>query len=268
MGEAIGISRAAWAALQQLVGAGVNAGAPASSGGRGGATDAMILIRNGCGSTLLPGHIVGLDGIVNTPATHPNDWDFYRLYKTVKPDPKKRAFAVAIEEIADGKAGFAFLTGVCKVKVDVKNQDHRYARPIKDELEHMESCVFGPARLLFRASGFGVGPALILFPLGDDEAVRFGEMTSPPSTAGGEGQMKPDGDATAMPVKDPMDLRPGQGDPVVAARDDEGKWSLVEAGRDAKLVKVLSGSGNTFTVQETSPSGVTWGPSFQAEGVD
>ncbi|MCL2001637.1 MAG: hypothetical protein FWG74_09395, partial [Planctomycetes bacterium] len=160
-------SRSAWAAVKRLANSGVNAGSPAASAGRGGATDAMILIKNGAGSTLSPGHIVGLDGIVNTPETNKRDWAFYRYHKAVKPDPAKYAFAVAIEEIADGKAGYALLTGVCRIKADIKNKEHQFARPVKDKLEHMESCAFGPARLLYREKESGVGEALIQFPMGE-----------------------------------------------------------------------------------------------------
>ncbi|MCL2001732.1 MAG: hypothetical protein FWG74_09875 [Planctomycetes bacterium] len=167
MAEALGISRSAWAAVKHLANSGVHAGSSAAGAGRGGATDAMILIKNGTGSTLAPGHIVGLDGIVNTPATNAKDWDFYRYYKAVKPDPAKYAFAIAIEEIADGKAGYALLTGVCKVKVDVKNKEHQFARPVKDKPEQMESCAFGPARLLYKEKDSGVGEGLAQFPMGE-----------------------------------------------------------------------------------------------------
>ena len=70
-----------------------------------------------------------------------------------------------------------------------------------------------------------------------------------------------------MKAKDPLDLRPAADTPVVVIRDPEGEWMVMEAGRDVKLVKVLSGSGGSFTVRETTPSGATWGPSFSATGV-
>jgi len=147
MADAIGISRSTWAALKHFAHSGVNAGSSSPGGGRGGATDSMILIRNGTGATLSPGYVVGLDGIVNTPATNARDWDFYRYYKAVKPDPAKFAFAVAIEEIADGKAVYALLTGVCRVKVDVKNGEHQFARPMK-EANFGLACYDANARLV------------------------------------------------------------------------------------------------------------------------
>ena len=167
MAGALGISRAAWAAVKHLANSGVHAGSSSAGGGRGGASDSMILVKNNTGMTLAPGHIVGVDGIINTPETNAHDWDFYRYYKAVKPDPAKYSFAVTIEEIADGKAGYALIMGVCKVKVDVKNKQHLFARPIKDKPEQMESCAFGPARLLYREKESGVGQALIQFPMGE-----------------------------------------------------------------------------------------------------
>ncbi len=167
MAQALGISRTTWGALAQMVGGGRSAGSAAGGGGRGGATDSMILIRNDTGSKLSRGHIVGLDGVVNTPDSNAKDWDFYRYHKAVKPDPAKFTFAVAIEEIESGKAGYALLSGVHRIKVEVKNKDHVFARPIKDNLEKMESCAFGPARLLYRHDEVGVTDALIHFPLGE-----------------------------------------------------------------------------------------------------
>lgn len=167
MAEALGISRAAWSALKQMAGNGINAGSSSGGAGRGGASDSMILIKNETGTKLSPGHIVGLDELINTPDTSGKDWDFYRYHKAVKPDPAKYPFAIAIEEIATGKAGYALLMGVCRVKVDVKNKEHQFARPVKDKPEQMESCTFGPARLLFREKESGVGAGLIHFPLGE-----------------------------------------------------------------------------------------------------
>ncbi len=132
MAQTLGISRTTWGALAQMVGGGRSAGSPAGGGGRGGATDSMILIRNDTGAKLSRGHIVGLDGVVNTPDSNAKDWDFYRYHKAVKPDPAKFTFAVAIEEIENGKAGYALLSGVHRIKVDVKNKDHVFARPIID----------------------------------------------------------------------------------------------------------------------------------------
>ena len=165
--EPLTISRATWAAVQQMVTAGVNAGSsPGSAGGLGG-RESLILLKNSTGTTLKVGHIVGLDGLIHTPSSLPNGWDFYRFHKAVKPDPAKYTFAVMLEEVKDGKPGHALISGVCKTQVDVKNKEHQFARPIKDKPEQMESCAFGPARLLFREKESGVGHALIQFPMGE-----------------------------------------------------------------------------------------------------
>lgn len=165
-GQPIAISRSTWAAVEHLV-AGANAGSSTGTSGRGGATDAMILVKNETGGELKPGSIIGLDGLNNTPSSNPKDWALYRFHKAVKPDPDKYPFALAIEEIASGKPGYALISGVHKIKVDVKNKDHAFARPVKDDTEKLESCSFGPARLLYRDKESGVTDGLVHFPLGE-----------------------------------------------------------------------------------------------------
>jgi len=133
--EPLVISRATWAAVQQMVTAGVNAGSsPGGAGGLGG-RESLILVKNTTGTTLKVGYIVGLDGLIHTPESLQNGWDFYRFHKAVKPDPAKYTFAVMLEEVKDGKAGHALIAGVCKTQVDVKNKEHQFARPVKDKPE-------------------------------------------------------------------------------------------------------------------------------------
>ena len=163
----LAISRATWAAVQQMATAGVNAGSsPGGAAGLGG-RESLILVKNTTGTTLKVGHIVGLDGLINTPESLPKGWDFYRCHKGVKPDPAKYPFAVMLAECKEDKAGHALISGVCKTQVDVKNKEHQFARPVKDKTEQMESCAFGPARLLYREKESGVGQALVQFPMGE-----------------------------------------------------------------------------------------------------
>ena len=165
--EPLGISRATWAAVQQMATAGVNAGSsPGGASGPGG-RESLILVKNTTGATLQVGHIVGLDGLIHTPASLPRGWDFYRFHKAVKPDPAKYPFAIMLAETKNDKSGHALISGVCKTTVDVKNREHQFARPVKDKMEQMESCAFGPARLLFRENDSGVSQALVQFPMGE-----------------------------------------------------------------------------------------------------
>jgi hypothetical protein len=126
----------------------------------------MILIKNMTGQSLAPGHIVGVDGLINVPETNAPGWDFHRFYKAVKPDLDKYPFAIVIETIAAGKAGYALANGVCKISLDVKDGNHQYAQPITGSVERMESCAAGPARIWYRQTDSGVGQALVQFPIG------------------------------------------------------------------------------------------------------
>jgi hypothetical protein len=168
MSQALEISRSAWAAMTQMLGGGRSAGSPAGSAGRGGVSDSMALIRNETGATLLPGYVVGLDGVINTPDSGSgDDWVCYRYHRGVNPDPDRFSFAVVTERIESGYAGYAFITGICRVKVYVNNKNHTFARPLKDAPEWMESCAFGPAQLLYKEVDSGYGEGLIQFPIGE-----------------------------------------------------------------------------------------------------
>lgn len=160
------ISRAAWTAVERLAGAGANAGSSTGTHGRGADTFGMILIRNATGETLQPDYIVGLDGLVNTPDSHPNEWHVCRFHKAVKPDPDQYAFAVVIEEIAAGKAGLALIDGIHRVMVEVKDAAHQFAVPVKDVVARMESAESGSARLLYRKHASGIVPGLVHFTVG------------------------------------------------------------------------------------------------------
>ena len=264
--EPLQISRSAWAAVQQLATGGINAGSASGTNGRGGMPESIVLFRNNTGQSLALGNIIGLDGVINTPSSHPKDWDFYRVYKGVKPHPDKYAFAVAMEQLASGKAGFAMISGIARVKVKINDSEHRFAKPVEDSVGNMESGTDGPARIVYRENDSGESEALILFPLGE-RGVADGKMVEAPTSALGDGTIRFVDNDTPVKAKDPLDLRPAADEPVVVIRDKEGEWMVMEAGRDVKLVKVLSGSDNTFVVRETSPSGSTWGPTFEATGV-
>ena len=165
--EPLQISRSTWAAVQQMATGGINAGSASGTNGRGGMPENIILFRNDTGQSLVPGNVIGLDGVLHTPSSHPGDWDFYRVFKGVKPHPDKYAFAVATEPLAPGKAGFALISGIARIKAEINDPEHRFARPVKDNVSHMESCPDGSARIVYRESSSGEGDALILFPLGE-----------------------------------------------------------------------------------------------------
>lgn len=70
-----------------------------------------------------------------------------------------------------------------------------------------------------------------------------------------------------FPATDAFDLNRAAGDECAALRARSGGWVLVPGGRDAKFVKVLSGSGSSYSVQEQDAGGGTWGAPFPATGV-
>ena len=156
------ISRKTWAAVEQMATGAIQAGAaPGRESGRGGA-EGVILIRNDTGAKLDYRGIVGLKDIVTKPPEP--GWEFSLQYIAVKPDPDKYAFAVAMEDISEGAAGFALAFGIHAVRVDMKNGNHQYAKAIKDQTAHLESCEAGPVRILWRAAASGECDALVQFP--------------------------------------------------------------------------------------------------------
>jgi len=127
----------------------------------------IIRVKNETGSPLVRGSILGLDGPLFTPADTSEDI-FLRevIFRGTTPtaDQHKRRYCVLLEPAGSGTVyGYdngsqfarAFLSGVCPVKIDIKDISHEYANIDDGNSANLVSSRFGHARILWRE---GEGP--------------------------------------------------------------------------------------------------------------
>lgn len=69
-------------------------------------------------------------------------------------------FCITAEPIPSGGIGRAFVSGICPVKIDVTNENHRFAQPYALPTQ-MLSKTTGPAKIIWKESGIGIKWALI-----------------------------------------------------------------------------------------------------------
>lgn len=125
-------------------------------------------------------------------------------------------FAVPLEEASSAETVRAIYSGVVIASVDVVSVSHRCARPVAGETGHLESCVVGPARLLYRPLDTGVQTCIVYLTGGPparhslrrensegttiSEVVYSGTVTLHPASAWGFTQDGPHVDLTASYV--------------------------------------------------------------------
>ena len=99
--------------------------------------------------------------------------------------------------------------------------------------------------------------------------VKKVDVQNAPQTAFGIGLVSEYGrDCPPFAVFDDFDLRPREGDKAATFLNAQDRWTFLEAGRDVKLVHILSDLGDRlYTVQEVDADGVPWGDSFIGKSI-
>lgn len=115
---------------------------------------ATVMLKNTSGSDVSRFGILGIDDSVLVPTD-----DAFKdqiVLKGVTPTVTSHhcKFAICVEPIIDGEIGFGIITGVCPVKVDIKNVDHKFC-DVKASSTELESVPAGAGTIIWAESGTG-----------------------------------------------------------------------------------------------------------------
>ena len=144
----------------------------------------VVLIENASGSDQDRCDVLGIDSVVITSADNVAEFKSRPVLSCITPaaDYHTGKFVVLYEPIANGKLGYAWVTGVCPVQLQSIQPEHLYADITDADTSKLTSHVAGGARILWRADDDGMGWALVQ--LGETSLPRVYECTS--AVAAGE----------------------------------------------------------------------------------
>jgi len=148
----------------------------------------VVLIENASGSDQDRCDILGIDSVVISSADNIAEFKSRPVLSCITPaaDYHTGKFVVLYEPIANGKLGYAWVTGVCPVQIQSIQPEHLYADITDSDTSKLTSHVAGGARILWRADDDGLGWALVQ--LGETALPRIYQCTS--GVAGGEVAVK------------------------------------------------------------------------------
>lgn len=153
-------SARAWNALMRLAQAFDGGGMDATGlAALGMASPAPVLVQNASGADRDEFDVLGVD----SPLVLPSDGDMplsqFKTTAAVKGVTPSEAdhlgrFVVLSGPVKDGAIGRGYVSGICPVKVNVQDEDHRWAE-IKDGETRLQSAGSGSAVIVWRESGTG-----------------------------------------------------------------------------------------------------------------
>lgn len=156
-GDPFEVSAVAWNTLMDV------AKAQTSFGGRPAGPVArqsvIIQVKNESGSDLNRNSIVGLVRPVFTPEDSTNAFLREVAFRAVKPDITlhKRRYAVLLDPAKDGRFARAYVSGICQVKVDVRDTSHEFAVIGNNNAANLVSSRHGHAQILWTEGDDGYG---------------------------------------------------------------------------------------------------------------
>lgn len=244
-GAALTISAAAWNACLDAADA-HKRGPRGNNGGPVQFRQAdIVLVKNASGDDVPRFGVLGIDGVIITPDDSLIEFQNQVAFRGITPttDDHTGKFVVCLDPLGDGQIGRAWVSGVCNVQVNVVAETDNFCDVKNNDRTMLRSSSSGTARILYRESA-GAGTKWCVVRMGDAKGgtLRIGKVTSA-WTIGtcatvdiwqrGESCTPTEADP-AETVEDVVNLShdvPADSW-VIIAQDTNGKWCLVESGRD------------------------------------
>jgi hypothetical protein len=146
------------------------------------------------------------------------------------------SFVVPVETIAAGRIGWAAISGVCKVQLDVDDTTDMFAHPITADFNKLQAGPVGTCRILVKESGTGTKWALVQLGCGK---IRGRFTLNEALSAGGDAAAdltRPDGSgdwedsSRDYDLYDDIGSLEGETDTVALAEWDFGqkRWSIYQ----------------------------------------
>jgi len=150
--------------------------------------EGLVLVTNVTNSTLGRFSILGIDNVKWTPTS-----DLYRfqnqlVYIGVTPNICSHLgrFIILDDELKYNETGWGIISGECAVKINVLDEDHRFA-DIKDgDTTQLESSYKGAATILYKDSGLGLKWARVRIASGYNLELEGGDLVYKRPEVGGD----------------------------------------------------------------------------------
>lgn len=117
----------------------------------------IVLVRNDSGEDRKRFDVLGIDGPLITPEDNAEEFKGRVVLKGAMPalDDHLGRFVVLVEPIREDQIGLAYFDGVCPARVDVEDEEHRFADIKPDDATSLESRDDGAAAILWKEDGQG-----------------------------------------------------------------------------------------------------------------
>jgi len=117
----------------------------------------IVLVRNDSGYDLGQFEVLGVSGVVISPADNLNEFKSIIVLTGVTPSLADHfgRFVVLLEPLADGEIGRACASGMCQVKINVVDETDQYADVRDGNRATLESTDRGASYIYWRQSGTG-----------------------------------------------------------------------------------------------------------------
>ncbi|HPP28896.1 MAG TPA: hypothetical protein PLV57_20505 [Phycisphaerae bacterium] len=123
----------------------------------------MVLLKNISGADRARFEILGINTPLIQPADNLDQFVNRPALSGVTPTAANHwgKFGVLAEPIRNGALGWAWVSGVCPVKIDIANANHWHADIADGSAAYLKSSGGGAARILWKDSGTGVRWAVV-----------------------------------------------------------------------------------------------------------
>lgn len=140
----------------------------------------IVLVKNETAADLPRRAVVGLDGPIFAPSVSEEAFLRDVAFRGVEPDATHRdRFVILLEPAPGARVVRAFASGVCQARIDIVDQEHRFAVAEPGSTDRLASAASGSAQILWREGDEGYG-----YETGEQWAiVRLGQSSGGPALA-------------------------------------------------------------------------------------
>ena len=124
----------------------------------------IVRVRNDSGADLARFGVLGVSGVFYDPSLYLGSFKFEGVNlvgTTPAAADHTGRFVIVLEPIPAGEIGFALVSGVCQVRVDVTNAGHGFADVKDGYATKLASGTSGSAQILWQEAGTGTKWALV-----------------------------------------------------------------------------------------------------------
>lgn len=120
---------------------------------------AIVRVKNQTGGPLSRASVIALDSPLFIPSVDENAFLNEVIFRGVTPDIDAHVgrFAILLEGAPDDRIVRAYVAGVCPVRVDIVDDDHRFAEITDAVTSKLTSVEYGSAEILWREGDAGYG---------------------------------------------------------------------------------------------------------------